>query len=365
MVIPLEKGLKREEKLRIREEVLSLKPYFIDEKQVKFKLDANESPFDLSEEDKAALLNELKTVETNRYPDPSTKNLRMLLAKKEGLSSGDIVFGNGSDEIIYMLLLCLNDRAKVMYPEPGFSMYGIGAKIFGKLLIPYKLNPPYYNVDGEEFLKQLTEENPDLVFVANPNNPTGNLFPFELLTEALKTFKDTIFVSDEAYFDYAGQTMLPEVRNHDNLLVMRSFSKIGFASIRLGYLVGRGSLIEAVSKVRLPYNINSYTQKVAEFFLKRNDLVKNQISDIIKERERVFNVLTGLNIFTLPSLANFVTFKIEKSGFYNFLLDNGVLIKELSHSFGMKNFYRMTIGKKEENDFFLKLLKNFIEGAAL
>lgn len=351
--------------MRIREEVLSLKPYFIDEKQVKFKLDANESPFDLSEEDKKALLDELATIPTNRYPDPSIKIIKNLIAEREGVSNNEIVFGNGSDELIYMLLMCLKDRAKVMFPQPGFAMYSIGAKIFGKQLIPYNLVPPYYTVNEEEFLNLLSTENPDLVFVANPNNPTGNIFPPDLLVETMKAHEDTIFVSDEAYYDYAQSSMISKLCNHKNLLVMRSFSKIGFASIRLGYLLGKEPLIEAVSKVRLPYNINSYTQKVAEFFLKRNDLVKKQISDIINERERIFNVLTGFNIFTLPSKANFLTFKVEKSGFYNFLLDNGVLIKDLFHSFGMKNFYRMTIGRNEENSFFIKLLTNFIEGADL
>lgn len=349
--------------MRIREEVKSLKPYFIDEKQVKFKLDANESPFDLSETDKTELLNDLLTISTNRYPDPSAKNLKALVAKEVGLTPEQIVFGNGSDEIIYMLFMCLNNDAKIMFPEPGFAMYGIGAKIFGKKLLPYHLRKPFYEVDREAFADLLNSEDPDLVFVANPNNPTGNLFPEELLLDVMKKHRDIIFVSDEAYFNYAETSMISHLSNHPNLLVMRSFSKIGFASIRLGYLLGTGELIEAVSKVRLPYNINSYSQKIAEFFFRRNDLVKKQISDIIEERERIFSILKSLNVFTLPAKANFVTFKIEKSGFYNFLLDNGVLIKDLSHSFGMKNFYRLTIGKREENDFFLKLLTNFIEGA--
>lgn len=351
--------------MRIKEEVKSLKPYFIDEKHVKFKLDANESPFDLSEDDKAELLRELSHIQTNRYPDPSLKSLTALVAKNHGLSQEQIVFGNGSDEIIYMLLMCLSDNAKVMFPEPGFAMYGIGTKIFGKKLLPYKLIEPDYNVDEEAFLNLVATENPDIVFIANPNNPTGNLFPEELLVKAMQIHKNTTFVSDEAYFSYAGFSMLPHLSDYSNLLIMRSFSKVGFASIRIGYLLGNKDLIEMISKVRLPYNINSYSQKIAEFFFKRNDLVKSQISDIIEERERIFGILKGLNIFTLPSRANFVTFKIEKSGFYNFLLDNGVLIKDLSFSFGMKNFYRLTIGKREENDYFLKLLTNFIEGAKL
>ncbi len=351
--------------MRIREEVKSLKPYFIDEKEVKFKLDANESPFDLSEEDKGELLKELALIKTNRYPDPALKALRALVAKETGVSPEDIIFGNGSDEIIYMLLMCLNEGAKVMLPEPGFAMYGIGAAILGKQPIVYKLKEPMFDVDEETFLTQLAVEKPDLVFVANPNNPTGNLFPEELLLKAMREHSDVIFVSDEAYFDYAGFSMLPQVATFKNLLVMRSFSKIGFAGIRLGYLLGSKELLDFIGRVRLPYNINSYTQKIAEFYFKRNDLVKKQISGIIEERERISGILKTLNVFTLPSRANFITFKIEKSGFYDYLLDHGVLIKDLSRSFGMKGFYRVTVGKKEENDYFLKLLKNFIEEVAL
>lgn len=347
--------------MKIKEEVKTLKPYFVDEKPVRFKLDANESPFDLSEEDKEEIFKELSAIQTNRYPNPSVKNLRRLVAKKEGISEDAIVFGNGSDEIIYMLYMCLKDRAGIMFPAPGFSIYSLGAKIFRKKLMPYKLKEPFYELDEDFFWDTLSNE-PDLVFVANPNNPTGNLFPRDVLLSAMKRYQNTLFVSDEAYFDYAGTSLISELKNHKNLLIMRSFSKVGFASIRLGYILGDESIIQHIAKVRLPYNINSYTQKVAEFFFKRIDLIKKQTSDIIKERERVIAILRNHNVFVLPSEANFVTFKIEKSGFYDYLLDNGLLIKDLSHSFGMKSFYRLTIGKAEENDFFIKLFSNFIEG---
>lgn len=348
--------------MRFRDEVKTLKPYYIDEKSVKFKMDANESPFDLDGDERALLLKELSQIEINRYPDPSLKRLRTLIAEEEGLTPDQILFGNGSDEIIYLLLMCLEEGAKVAFPEPGFAMYSIGAKIFGKRLIPFKLHPPHFTVDGEEFLKLLREEGPELVFIGNPNNPTGNLFPAELLEVALRDHRETLFVSDEAYFHYAESTMLPYVEKCPNLLVMRSFSKIGFASIRLGYLVGKAELIREIGKVRLPYNVNSFTQKVAEIFFQRKDLIKRQVSVIIEERERLYDILTKLNIFTLPSKANFVTFKIEKGGFYEYLLDHGLLIKDLYPSFGIKGFFRLTVGKREENDYFIKLLTKFIEG---
>ncbi len=346
-------------KMRIREEIKNLKPYFIDEKKVRFKLDANESPYDLPEELKNELLLLLKDISVNRYPDPSCKTLRKLIAQREGVEEDQIVFGNGSDELIYLILFCLKNGALISYPEPGFSMYAISGKIFGKELLPYKLSETDFNVNEESF-EYVMDKEPHLCFIANPNNPTGNCFPDELLFKHLGN-ENIIFVSDEAYSPFNGKSLVNKVSSNKNLLVMKTLSKIGFASIRLGYLIGHRELIREIEKVRLPYNINSFSQKIAEFYFKNINLVESYISAIINERERVYLELKSRGIHTLPSSANFITFRVEKNGFYEFLIDNGVLIKDLYPSFGMKNFYRFTIGKKEENDFFIKLLLRFME----
>lgn len=345
--------------MRLKEEIKSLKPYFIDEKTVRFKLDANESPYDLPSEIKEGLLSCLKEINLNRYPDPSCKTIRKLIAQKEGVEENQIIFGNGSDELIYMLLLCLKNSALITFPEPGFSMYSISGKIFGKELMPYRLVEPFFTVD-ESFFDLVMEKEPYLCFLGNPNNPTGNCFPDELLFKYLEN-ENIIFVSDEAYSDFSGKSLVGKIKKYKNLLVMKTFSKIGFASIRLGYLIGNRDLIKEIEKVRLPYNINSFTQKIAEFYLKNSELIESYISDIINERNRVYEELKSRGFFVLPSSANFITFKIEKNGFYDYLVNNGVLIKDLYPSFGMKNYYRFTVGKKEENDFFIKLLLNFME----
>lgn len=345
--------------MRIKDDIKNLKPYFIDEKSVRFKLDANESPYDLPEELKEELLISLKNINLNRYPDPSCKTLRKLIAKKEGVEEGQVIFGNGSDELIYLLLICLKNGALITYPDPGFSMYSIAGKIFGKELLPYKLSEYDFSID-ENYFELVMMKEPHLCFIANPNNPTGNCFPDEILFKYLDN-ENIIFVSDEAYSDFSGKSLVKNVNKHKNLLVMKTFSKIGFASIRLGYLIGHRELIKEIEKVRLPYNINSFTQKIAEFCLKNNDLVLRYISDIIKERERVYNELKSRGIWVLPSTANFITFKVEKNGFYEYLINNGVLVKDLYPSFGMKNYFRFTIGKKDENDFFIKLLLSFME----
>lgn len=345
--------------MKIKDSVKKLKPYFVDEKEVPYRLDANESPYDLPESLKDNILRELAHIELNRYPDASLKILRKLVAKKEGVSEDNIIFGNGSDEFIYMLNMCLKRRSKVSYPKPGFAMYEIVSSIFEMELKPFNLTEPFFCVNEEE-LEKILKEGVDLIFLGNPNNPTGNLFPKNFLDRIL-ALKDTIVVSDEAYFDYAGETLLPLIKNHKNLLIMRSFSKIGFASIRLGYMVGHANLIGLIEKVRSPYNINSFTQLIATYCFKHKDVFDNYIKSIVNERERVFKELKSMGIFVLPSKANFLTFKIDKEGFYDFLLENGVKIKDLSRSFGMKNFYRLTIGKDKENDIVLQLIKTFFE----
>ncbi|MCX7991384.1 MAG: histidinol-phosphate transaminase [Proteobacteria bacterium] len=345
--------------MRIKEEIKNIKPYFIDEKSVRFKLDANESPYDLPDDIKEEMLSVLKDININRYPDPSCKSLRKLISKMEEVEENQIIFGNGSDELIYLLLMCIREGALVTYPEPGFSMYSLSGKIFGKELIPYKLSEIDFSVDADSFDKVMNRE-PYLCFIANPNNPTGNCFPDDILIKYLDN-ENTIFVSDEAYSAFSGHSLVKMVKTHKNLLIMKTLSKIGFASIRLGYLIGNRELIKEIEKVRLPYNINSFSQKIAEFYFKNIDLVNRYVSDIIKERERIYKELKSRGVFTLPSLANFITFKVEKNGFYDYLVNNGVLIKDLFPSFGMKNYYRFTIGKKEENDFFMKLLLKFME----
>lgn len=345
--------------MRIKEEIKNLKPYFIEEKTVRFKLDANESPYDLSPESKEILFSLLKEIQINRYPDPQCRSLRKLIAKKEEVEEDQIVFGNGSDELLYLLILCLKNGASISYPNPGFSMYAISGKIFGKDLLPYELSEPDYKVNEENFDLVMRKE-PHLCFIANPNNPTGNSFPDDLLDRYIEN-ENIIFVSDEAYSSFSGKSLVKKVKEHKNLLIIKTFSKIGFASIRLGYLIGQREVVKEIEKVRLPYNINSFSQKIAEFYLKNNHLVESHISDIINERERVYRELRGRGIFILPSEANFVTFRIEKNGFYEYLISNGILIKDLYPSFGMKNYFRFTIGKKEENDYFIKLLLKFIE----
>lgn len=344
--------------MKFKKVLNEFKPYFVEERQVEIRLDANESPYDLPVGLKMELVDELSKIDINRYPDSYLRELRKEVSKREEISEDCIIFGNGSDEFIYMLYMCLEKGAKVAFPEPGFSMYKIVGKIFEMNLMPYKLNEEDYSID-KKVLEKVVSDGVDLIFLGNPNNPTGNTFPEEYL-EMVLTNRNTLVVSDEAYFNYSKKTFLNFLEHYDNLLIMRSFSKVGFASIRLGYMMGRNDLISKINMVRSPYNINSFTQKIALFYYKYESFFRDKIEEVISERERLFNFFKENNIFVIPSQANFLTFKIEKPKFYEFLLEKGIRIKDLSHSFNMKNYYRVTVGSKRENDLFMKAVREFL-----
>lgn len=345
--------------MKFKESLLEFKPYFVEEKEVPIKLDANENPFDMPNDLKIELFEELKNIEINRYPDSNIKELKKLISENENIPFETIIFGNGSDEFIYMLYMALDSSAKVAYPEPGFSMYRIVGKIFDLKLKPYILSEPDFEIT-KKTLEKLLKSDIDLIFLGNPNNPTGNIFPEEY-AEMILSKKDTLVVSDEAYYNYSKNTLIEFLKKHKNLLIMRSFSKVGFASIRLGYMMGSKEVIEKLNMIRSPYNINSFTQKIASFYFKYKGIFEKQIEEIIQERERLMDFFKKKKIFAIPSKANFISFKIEKEGLYNFLLERGIKIKDLSHSFNMKNFYRVTIGKKQENDRFKKTIEKFME----
>ncbi|MCX7770100.1 MAG: histidinol-phosphate transaminase [Proteobacteria bacterium] len=344
--------------MKIKKILDSFKPYYVENKEVPIRLDANESPYDFPEELKKELSNILSNIEINRYPDSNISELRKIISEKENIPEICMIFGNGSDEFIYMLYMCLERGSKVSYPEPGFSMYRIVGNIFEMNLQPYQLSSEDYTVDKEN-LKRILKSGIDLIFLGNPNNPTGNVFPQDFVEMVLSN-KNTIVVSDEAYFNYSQNSFRKFLDQNNNLLIMRSFSKVGLASIRLGYMIGDEHLINKISMVRSPYNINSFTQKIALFYFKHESFFKKIIEDTILERERLYKFFLDQKIFAIPSQANFITFRIEKPNFYDFLLQKGIRIKDLSHSFNMKNFFRVTVGKKSENNIFMSAVKEFL-----
>jgi histidinol-phosphate aminotransferase len=330
----------------VRPNVRKLRAYEAKEIPAKVKLDANESPYGFR-------LN-LKGIETNRYPDPEAKRLRTAFAKQAGVRAGNVLAGNGSDELIYYLITAFG--GPVLYPTPTFSMYEIIAKAIGVKTIGIPLDTDF-DLDMKKMLPAVRKQKPRLIFLSSPNNPTGNCFSTDRILQLVEASKGLVVV-DEAYHAFAGgKGFTVFLKDYDNLIVMRTLSKTGLAALRVGFLLGGPDIIDEVNKVRLPFNLNSLSQSAALEALKNRKRMRAYIKAIADERERLAGEMDGISsVKIFPSEANFIMFRVkDPDRVHKGLLRRGVLVRDIS---GMiKNCLRVTVGTKKENNAFLKALK--------
>jgi len=315
------------------------------------KLDANESPYSLPVPAEV-----LRKIPTNRYPDPEATALKKALSKQFGAPASCILIGNGSDELIYYLITVFG--GPVLYPTPTFSMYGIIAKALGQETIEIPLDGRF-DLDIKKMLPLVKGKKGSvtLTFLSSPNNPTGNCFSAEGILKIIESSRG-IVVLDEAYQPFSSQRgFLPLLKDYKNLLILRTLSKIGLAGLRVGFLIGDEALIREVNKVRLPFNVNSFSQAIAVATLKEKVRLRSYIKAIVTERERLYKELKkNKGVAPYPSEANFILFKVKHSDkVYIGLLKKGVLVRNMK---GLIDPYlRVTVGTKRENDIFLKALK--------
>ncbi len=341
----------------LRPSVRDLIPYQVEKVDHRMKMDANEYPYPWPPDLLFAVMEQLRRIELNRYPDPAAEGLRELLARQLWVRPSQIMLGNGSDELIQCILLAFGGpEVKTLSPVPTFAMYEIISKSTGCPFLGVPLDPDL-DLDIPAMRLAIEKEQPRILFLAYPNNPTGNCFRRESVEVLLREFEG-ILVVDEAYFDFSGRSFLDHLSGQENLLIMRTLSKIGLAGLRVGILVGQESLIQLISKVRLPYNLNTFSQIAAQVVLSQKDFTGNQLQILIRERERLFNVLRGLNgIRPYPSEANFILFWAQDSPrIYEGLLSRGILVRAFGTAGALKDHLRVTVGRPEENDLFLQTL---------
>jgi len=336
----------------LRNEILELQGYRPEVQRPGIKLDANESPYPFP-----VKLND-KSLEINRYPDPEAKALKKALSRFLKVEPDNILQGNGSDELIYYLISVTG--GPVLYPVPTFSMYGIIARVLGEKTLEIPLDRDF-DIPLESFLRSISKNRPRIIFLSSPNNPTGNCFSEERILRIVKE-SNCLVVVDEAYQPYAenGEGFIPYTKRYKNLLVMRTFSKIGLAGIRLGFLVGESRVLDQINKARLPYNVNSLTQSIALEALKNRSFFKDIIKRVLSERKRLTEALSKIDGVTVfPSRANFILFKVRNGGaVYRRLLKKGIIIKNLTSL--IPDCLRVTVGRPEENNAFLRVLKEVL-----
>ena len=346
-----------------REDINSLSEYEVLDSKNMIKLDAMENPYDIEVKLEMDInQNWQENVNLNRYPDAECQNLKKNLLKNYSLNEDyDFIVGNGSDELIQIIFHAfLKPENIVLLPKPSFSMYKKIAQVVG-LRYEEILLKDNFALDINLMLKKIEELNPALIFLAYPNNPTGNLWDKEDIKKILLKANGLVII-DEAYEAFSGKSFIGQLKDFDNLLIMRTLSKIGFAGIRLGYLFGQKYIIRELNKLRLPFNINSVSQKMSHIYFKNNSFFCDQAEEIIKNREYLQDEMTKIqHIKVYKSKTNFILFKVLKNSadqIFNDVLSDKILIKNMTETPGLENCLRVTVGTREECDLFIQSLKN-------
>ena len=345
----------------IQGNVLSLKPYHVESFDCEIKLHANENPFPPSKKLLELFSTSFQKLQLNRYPDPDSRALKDSIADRLGIETKHLVIGNGSDEIILFLLqVFCQEGDTIIFPEPTFAMYSIIAQSLSIKSASISLDSQW-NFNADALLRSAEENNSRIIFLSYPNNPTGNCFSDIQVQKVIESFQG-IVVIDEAYHDFSRKSFINQIEEHNNLVVLRSLSKIGLAALRVGFGVADPLVINEINKVRLPYNSNTISQTFAEHLITNFESVQEQIDSIVDERHRLLDELQKVELVTaFPSDSNFILFKTEKSAnnIFTYLSKNGILVRNLSSHPKLNNCLRVTVGTKSENDRFLSKLKDF------
>ncbi len=345
----------------IREEIKALSAYAVPSAEGMVKLDAMENPFVLPDDLRGAMARRLSSLEVNRYPEANPEALKTLLRQTMGIHpEAALVLGNGSDELIQMIALTVaKPGAVILGVEPAFVMFRMIATFVGMRFagVPLKAD---FTLDGPALLSALEREIPALVFLAYPNNPTGNHFDAEVLEEVIRRAPGLVVI-DEAYFPFTDRSFLPRLLEYPNLLVMRTVSKLGLAGIRLGFLSGPAGIVNQIDKVRLPYNISMLDQAVAMEVLAHGEVLQIQANLIRQQRgvlARQLSTIAGVTVY--PSDANFLLFRVAQAPrIFDGLRHRGILIKNLSAAHPLlADCLRVTVGTSEENQRFLDALQD-------
>ena len=348
---------------RIRQDVKSMQAYAIQDSAGMVKLDAMENPHRLPADLQKALGERLGALALNRYPGDRINTLRSRLADYAGMPQGyDIMLGNGSDELISLLALaCDVPGASILAPLPGFVMYAMSAQLQGLAFHGVPLTADF-ELDEAAMLAAVTEHKPAIVYLAYPNNPTGNLWNAQAIENIVlaQGAQGGLVVMDEAYQPFASQTYMDHITRHSHVLLMRTLSKFGLAGVRLGYMIGPTALIAEIDKVRPPYNISVLNAECALFALEHTEVFAAQAQDLREQRERLLKALAAVpGVRPFPSEANMILARVpDAAKAFDGLKAHRVLIKNVSKMHPLlNNCLRLTVGTAQENDQMLAALK--------
>lgn len=349
----------------IKPAVRALRAYTLSPHRASVKINQNENPWDAPAEIKEEVLRRFAARRWSRYPDFVPLTLQEKLAQFSGWKANGIIAGNGSNELIQALLMvAVGPGKRVLISEPTFALYKQVATVLGGEVETVLLTPKL-TYDAPALLRVIEEKQPDVTIICSPNNPTGCVIEAADLRQLLEVSRGLVVI-DEAYHEFAQQSVVPLLNEHENLIVLRTFSKaMAFAALRVGYLLASPDVVREIRKAVLPYNLNAFSQIAAEVAIENYEtLLGPTVKTIIAERERLFTAMSQIRGFApVVSKGNFMVVRAERDPkqIFEELLKRDILVRDVSGYPMLADYFRFSIGTPEENDRLLSAL-NEIQG---
>jgi len=342
----------------IKPSVRALRAYTLAPHRASIKLNQNENPWDAPARIKEEVLRRFAARNWSRYPDFIPTSLHEQLAHFAGWKPDGVIAGNGSNELIQaVLMVTMGSGKRVLICEPTFMLYRQVATVLDGEVEAVSLTPDL-KYDSEALLKTIETRQPDVIIICSPNNPTGCVIDQTALRSIL-TASDGIVVIDEAYHEFAGRSVVPLLNDHDNLVVLRTFSKaMAYAALRVGYLLAAPDVVREIGKAVLPYNLNVFSQIAAEVAMENYESeLRPLVKQIVAERDRLFDELSRIDgLVPVESEANFILVKsaTDPTRIFADLLQRDILIRDVSGYPMLRDYFRFSVGTPAENDYLLK-----------
>ena len=341
--------------MKEKQSVKELQPYVVNPVVCSVKLDANEGNKDLFKD----LIKDIgDDFYLNLYPDDNYTQLKEAIVNYIGCKIENISVGNGSSELLDLCVKTFVDTNELILSlDPTFSMYSIYAKIVNSRYIGAGEGNDF-TINVDDIIKSIEENDPKLTIICNPNNPTGTIIKRDDVLRIVKS-TDNVVIVDEAYMEFSNESVVDEIENYDNLIVVKTMSKaFSMAGIRTGYLIANEELVKTIEKVRPPYNLNSISALLATKALKQKDKMLSYVENLKVEREKIYEKLLDMGVKAYKSGANFVFFSSKVDNLAEKLIDNDVLIRKFGGK--LDNYYRVTVGSPKENEAFLDAMKKIV-----
>ena len=335
-----------------------------DELNLDCKLDANENPYTLPLKIREEIEKGIKGFQFNRYPDSKARKLKKKIADYTDLASENILIGNGSDELLLMIMTkFVAPTKKAVLVHPTFGMYEFYADMVGKGSYDLSFNKDF-SIDWDKLATYSKKDDSALTVLCSPNNPTGNILDFNRLEDFIKN-TDNYVLLDEAYYEFCGKTLIDLVKKYNNLIVTRTFSKaFGIAGLRIGYLAADSKVIDEIRKVKSIYNADRFSQKIATLVLDEIDEFKKIWKTIRENRKEIYRQLVDMKgVIPYKSEANFVLFNTEKpeKEIYLALANRGIQIRFLEELEILGDSLRVTVGTEKQNEKFICNFKEILD----